>query len=172
MRVKSTISALALAALVACTSGETNQLPGPRVTDAQSDLREHVAGLTSFQPAEGAFAGAAILCVGPGDHRAVESQHATDVGCSSESQEPLSRQAAAGFSTGDPLTSDCTDSPLHSEAELVSSHSNGVGTPVAIAIVPTDLRPPVDRGSLVRPRARAPDATAAYRAVRTTVLII
>ena len=118
------------------------------------------------------FAGAVVLCVGPNDHRAIESQHTLDAGCRSELSGVPSLQDVPGLSATDPLSSDCVDSPLHSEAELISSKTQGGDAPPAVAIVPTGLRPCVGRISHVRPRARAPDETAAHRAVRTTVLII
>jgi hypothetical protein len=118
------------------------------------------------------FAGAAVLCVGPNDHRAVESQHTLDARCPSESSTPPGLRELPGLSTADRLSSDCTDSPLHSEAELVSSKSHDTDPPAQVAVVQTDLPLSVTAFSHVRPRARAPAETAAFRAVRTTVLIV
>lgn len=122
--------------------------------------------------ADAGFAGAVVLCVGPNDHRAVESQHTLDARCPSESSTSRSLRDFPGLSTADRLSSDCTDSPLHSEAELVSSKTQSADAPPAVAVIPTDLRPVVGRIPHVRPRARAPAETAACRAVRTTVLIV
>ena len=118
------------------------------------------------------FAGGAVLCIGADDHRAVESEVSANLGCASTSAGASTEGEVAGLSAAAPLSADCVDRPLHSEAELVSSQPHGVNAPPAAAIFPTTTLPSVESASCVRPRARAPSQTAAYRAVRTTVLIV
>lgn len=118
------------------------------------------------------FAGAAILCIGSDDHRAVESQHAGDRGCPSKSSGPSSTREVAGLSLADPLANDCVDQPLHSDAELVSSQPQSADSPPAVGVALAPVRASIEPIPNFRPRARAPDETAAYRAIRSTVLIV
>lgn len=119
--------------------------------------------------ADVAYAGAAVLCVGADDHRAIESEHVSEAGCeASEESAPL---GARVMETA-PSPGDCSDSPLHSEAELVSSHrSTADFAPAVIVLAPFESIV-VTSNTLVRPRARAPAEPKALRAHRTTVLNI
>jgi len=119
--------------------------------------------------ADVAFAGGAVLCVGPDEHRAVESQYLADSGCLSEE---LGSPYGAELSAEASDSEDCTDSPLHSEAELASSAEplpDVQDTPAAFATPP--IGEVVDAIRL-RARARAPAISPGLRAHRTVVLII
>jgi hypothetical protein len=119
--------------------------------------------------ADVAYAGAAVLCVGPDDHRAIESEHIVETGCqASKKSAPL----GAGITNRIPSSGDCSDSPLHSEAELVSSFDRSPGTTPAVAALVPSASPAATSTTLVLARARAPAETTALRAHRTTVLII
>lgn len=119
--------------------------------------------------ADVAFAGGAVLCVGPDEHRAIESQYLADSGCLSEELEsPHGAELSAGTSDSE----ECTDSPLHSEAELASSAEplpDLEGAPAAFATPPIGA---VVDAIRLRARARAPDVSPALRAHRTVVLLI
>jgi len=67
--------------------------------------------------ADVAFAGGAVLCVGANDHLAVEMQHGASVDCQAEE---LAAEATLAETYVDSSSEDCTDRPLHSEAEFVS----------------------------------------------------
>ena len=66
--------------------------------------------------ADVAFAGGAILCVGSNDHLAIEAQHAVSGDC-----ETIEQTSEVGFTDAKSGAEDCSDSPLHVEAELVST---------------------------------------------------
>lgn len=119
--------------------------------------------------ADVAFAGGAVLCVGPDDHRAIESQYVADSGCVSD--QPVStRGTDLSANTSD--AGECTDSPLHSEAELTSSAesvSDAESSPVAFS-TPSML---ADVAAVrLRACARAPTGSPGLRHHRTIVLII
>jgi hypothetical protein len=118
------------------------------------------------------FAGGAVLCVGTGDHRAVESAVAASLGCPATASGDALPHEAGAFSTADRLSDKCVDRPLHSDAELVSSQPESADSPPIVGIVAPVVPPATRRISTIRPGARAPDETAASRAVRTTVLIL
>lgn len=115
-----------------------------------------------------AFAGGAILCVGPNDHRAIESEHLAEAGCQTTSAASSSSLAL----TEGAAAEDCTDSPLHSEAEFVSSADQNpdVQPTAAASVLPSC--PSLAAIDTVRPRARAPDESSSLRAHRTIVLVI
>lgn len=117
--------------------------------------------------ADVAYAGAAILCVGPNEHRAIETEHPLAQGCPSQ---PTSD--AAGFSNAS-STGDCIDSPLHSEAELVSSSTDtcdGVSSAATLSVALEAERLALAR--LPRAQARDPDLPPELRAHRGTVLLL
>ena len=116
-----------------------------------------------------AYAGGAILCVGPDDHRAIESEHLAEAGC--QSTNPTS--PVPGFSvTEAEAPEDCTDSPLHSEAELVTSTDPDYDVQPTVAASALPSSPSLATNDIVRPRARAPDESSSLRAHRTIVLLI
>lgn len=116
-----------------------------------------------------AYAGAAVLCVGPDDHRAVESEHSAEAGCESAGATAPAAPSLAGQSAA---SEDCTDSPLHSEAELVSSAypDADLSPPLAACVVTSGSSH--ESNDAVRPRARVPSDTSALRAHRTVVLLV
>jgi hypothetical protein len=119
------------------------------------------------------FAGGAVLCVGSDEHRAVESEIAAELGCPVGAPGASRPNGVEALPTTDPLSSgECVDRPLHSEAELVSSHAQDVDPSPVVGVRPLAMAPATRAGPTRRPRARAPRETAAYRAVRTTVLIL
>lgn len=121
--------------------------------------------------ADVAYAGASVLCVGADEHRTIESEHLAEVGCQASENFV---QSETEFAERSPLTgsSDCTDSPLHSEAELVSSFDRMPDTASADLVFATPTSLSATSTTLIRPRARAPAEPLALRAHRTTVLII
>ena len=116
-----------------------------------------------------AYAGAAVLCVGPDDHRAVESKHAVEAGCQKfDESAPLGVDVTGRARP----SSECSDRPLHSEAELRSSHPSPTDPPsFVLAFAPAETLAD-SSNTLIRARARAPADSTALRAHRTTVLII
>ena len=78
----------------------------------------------------------------------------------------------AGVSPADPLTNDCVDQLLHSDAELVSSQLQSADLPPAVGVALVSVRASIEPIPNFRPRARVPDNAAAYRAIRSTVLIV
>ena len=120
--------------------------------------------------ADVAFAGGAILCVGPDDHRAIESEHLAETGCQSTSS--ASPGAAEFAVVGTAAPDDCTDSPLHSEAELVTSTDPDHDVQPTLIASALPSTPSLATNDVVRPRARAPDESSSLRAHRTIVLLI
>lgn len=119
--------------------------------------------------ADVAFAGGAVLCVGPDEHRAIESQYLADSGCLSEE---LGSSHAPELSAEASDSEDCTDSPLHSEPEMASSAEpmpDVEETPAAFSTPPVGA---VVDAIRLRARARAPTVSPALRAHRTVVLTI
>lgn len=117
---------------------------------------------------DAAYAGGAVLCVGPDDHREVESEHVADLGCQTAAQQEPEQ---VGPGTGESPSETCVDSPLHSDAEIVSQIDDGSDLGIAGAIVhPSEgvRKNTAPLASLVR----APDVLPALRAHRTTVLVI
>jgi len=115
-----------------------------------------------------AYAGGAILCVGPDDHRAIESEHLAEAGCQNGSAASSPNLAVMEGAASE----DCTDSPLHTEAELVTSSDPDPDfqpTVVASSVASSLSLATID---VVRPRARAPDESTSLRAHRTVVLLI
>ena len=72
--------------------------------------------------ADVAFAGGAVLCVGANDHLAVEMQHGASGDCQAENLAAEATLAETYVSEvyADSSSKDCTDRPLHGEAEFVS----------------------------------------------------
>lgn len=115
-----------------------------------------------------AYAGEAILCVGPDDHRAIESEHLVEVGCENGTTASLpSLSVMAGAAS-----ENCTDIPLRTDAELfTSSDPSPDFQPLVVAssFASTLFLP---TRNVVRPRARAPAESTSIRAHRTVVLLI
>lgn len=118
------------------------------------------------------FAGAAVLCIGPDDHRAVEAEHAVDVACASAPATPAAAGGDSLFQAIDPLAGHCSDSPLHSEAEFVSTQRLDVEAPGGETVTSWGSQVHLSRVPIAGAPARAPDETAALRSLRTTVLLI
>ncbi len=79
--------------------------------------------------ADVAFAGGAVFCVGPNDHSAVELGHLAP-GC--ETIEVAQAQQPNAGLANESCTS-CTDSPLHTEAEIASERMAwDAGTAMAV----------------------------------------
>jgi len=117
--------------------------------------------------ADVAYAGGAILCVGPDDHRAIESEHLAEACQTGNAASSPSLAVAKGVAS-----EDCTDSPLHTEAELVtSSDPDPDAQPTFVASAPSS-RSSLATSDVFRPRARAPDESTSLRAHRTIVLLI
>lgn len=118
--------------------------------------------------ADAAFAGGVVLCVGPDDHRALESERSVDFGC-----EALAPSANAQRAELQALPGDCDDSPVHSDAEMVSKEQESSGsTPGQISLLVS-----LDFRTSLAPRAGLTLATASgrapeLRALRTTVLLL
>ncbi len=114
-----------------------------------------------------AFAGGAILCVGPNDHRAVEIRHlAPDC-------EPAVNLAtsAVGIDSQDGECAGCTDSPLHSEAELGTERIEWDPTPPAVLAGSFSAQYPPAL-FLERTPATRLDLSTTMRAHRSIVLLI
>ena len=118
--------------------------------------------------ADVAFAGGAILCVGPDDHRAIESEHLAEAGCQTSAVELPSSLAI----TEGAAPEDCTDSPLHTEAELVASKDSYPDVQPAAVVPALPSCSSLAAVDVVRPQARAPDESSSLRAHRTIVLLI
>lgn len=115
-----------------------------------------------------AFAGDVILCVGPNDHVAVETEHLSNSGCQRAGNTSPSDDPGASTAAGD-----CDDRPLHVEAEMASSSNDGSDTRAKTIAFAGVVRP--DRliaAPHVRQRARAPDLPPGIHAHRTIVLLI
>ena len=116
-----------------------------------------------------AFAGGAILCVGPDDHRAIESEHLAEAGCQTPSAPSPSGPSLTGPGAA---AEDCTDSPLHSEAELVTSSDPTDQVQPSLVASAARLGFATASTSHFRPLARAPAEASSLRAHRTIVLLI
>ncbi|MBW2270721.1 MAG: hypothetical protein JRH16_19320 [Deltaproteobacteria bacterium] len=115
-----------------------------------------------------AFAGGVVICVGPDDHRALESEHISRLGCEASSLLGEAGHAAADFSPRD-----CSDSPVHSEAEMVSREEDPAAFVVwRVALpIPLELDAPL-AGTTLGVLARAPALAPGLLAHRTTVLLL
>lgn len=113
--------------------------------------------------ADVAFAGGVVLCVGPNDHREFEQSHLAGASCEAVT--------ASDGSTG--LPSDCSDSELHSDAEIASANQDdSVPAPVFVALPSVFQAAVPTRTASSLPFARAPDLAPALLGHRTTVLLL
>lgn len=119
-----------------------------------------------------AFAGGAILCVGPDDHRAIESQHISDVGCQTPATPESAQPDKLAYSGASPAQSGCADSPLHEDAELVSQadDASNIAPALFTSGFPSELTARTPQ--VVASGVHVPGLSAALRAHRTTVLLI
>ena len=119
--------------------------------------------------ADVAFAGGAVLCVGPDDHAAIE------VGHLSPDCEPL-RPSGLHTGIGDAYSTsgdcaECTDIPLHSEAEMASEPLSW--NPDVAAILPDVRRPdPLRYHEGEAPTVPSGGLSPTLRAHRSIVLLI
>ncbi len=121
--------------------------------------------------ADVAFAGGAVLCVGSDDHRAVESQYLADLGCHGENpSQPDS--TAPSVSDAVEQSGDCTDSPLHSEAEFFAASDRAPDAPAGLVHAAFDQHLASADAARLRPSARTASESSTLRAHRTVVLII
>lgn len=114
--------------------------------------------------ADAAFAGGVVLCVGPNDHRALETGHLG--GC--EVSTPKRDLAQL-----DTLPSDCSDSAVHSDPELVNENEDA--SKVAAPLLALFSSPPADRflaGSEHRGHRRSPGLPPGLSLHRSTVLLL
>lgn len=117
---------------------------------------------------DAAYAGGAVLCVGSDDHRQVESEHVADLGCQTATQQ---QPGEVGPGTSESSPESCVDSPLHSDAEIVSQIDDGSDLGIAGTIVHPSEGVRKNTAPLAS-LARAPDVLPSLRAHRTTVLVI
>lgn len=119
--------------------------------------------------ADVAFAGGAVFCVGPDDHRAIEFQSAATAGCPQADAD-----TSFGHTISDAGSGDCSDSPLHPDAELAPKPDNGSDlAPIFGALPSTNHRisnVTTERG--ICPLNRATGLPPGLRAHRTIVLIL
>ena len=117
--------------------------------------------------ADVASAGGAVLCVGPNDRAEIE------VGHLASNCEPFQDTNATGsdpaFAIGD--STDCTDIPLHSDAEKASEDLSWDPDPPSALGFYLGSQPPFTRGSELY-IGQGTDLTPTMRAHRSIVLII
>ena len=114
-----------------------------------------------------AFAGEAVLCVGPNDHAAIEVGHlARD--CASF-QEANVGGSGPELAIGD--STDCTDIPLHTEAEMASEDLSWDPNPPSALAFCAGSGAPLTLGSELCV-GQGSDLTPTMRAHRSIVLII
>ena len=119
--------------------------------------------------ADVAFAGGAVLCVGSNDHLAIEAQHAVAGDCETIEQTSEVRFTGNAQSGAE----DCTDSPLHVEAELVSTSEEASDlNPNSLAAFGNPSKADLTQLHAGYVRQRAADLTPDLRLHRTTVLIL
>jgi hypothetical protein len=127
--------------------------------------------------ADVALAGGGVLCVGPDDHQEIEFGHfGSDCG-SLKGAELMERSAEFAFGVRPALEigaedcADCTDRPLHGEAEFVSPDVSWDPTSLAGLMIRIQTAPvPLRFGGQLLERRIGLTPTA--RALRTTILII
>lgn len=114
--------------------------------------------------ADAAFAGGAVFCVGTDGHRALETEHLADAGCEIREigEEP----------TLDSLPGDCTDSPVHPEADMAPGNQDPKPPLTLLALPGSFVVAPPCRAPVVRPHPRAPLSPQGLIAQRTTVLLL
>lgn len=113
---------------------------------------------------DAALAGGMVFCVGPDDHRAVEMEHVAASGC--ESSKPTSEGASL-----EAAPEDCSDSPLHPEADIAAGNQDRSDLSLTLLLLPSPF--PVTRAldrRVMRAHSRAPDFAPSVLAQRTTVL--
>jgi len=118
--------------------------------------------------ADVAFAGGAVLCVGPNDHSAIEVGHlAADC-------ETLAEVGALASMDefGPGSCNGCIDSPLHAEPEIASKRiSSNIDAPALLAPRVLSVQPAI-QGRTERLGHNRLDLSMTVRAHRSTVLLI
>ena len=118
--------------------------------------------------ADVAFAGGAILCVGSNDHIAIEAQRGVAGDC-----QTVEQTSEVGFTDAQSNPEDCSDSPLHAEAELVSTSDEGSAlNPDLVAALGNSFESDLTQLHAGYLRQRAADLPPDLRAHRTTVLLL
>lgn len=126
----------------------------------------HILFLTALLHlfADVAFAGGVVLCVGPNDHREFEQSHLAGASCEA---------VTASDDSASSLPNDCSDSELHSDAEIASASENDSIPAPALVALPSPFQAAVPpRATSWLPFARAPDLAPALLRHRTTVLLL
>jgi len=114
-----------------------------------------------------AVTGGAVLCVAPSDHTAVEIGHLAQ-GC----ETLYGAMASPGTVFESDACADCTDSPLHAEAEMASRRISGeFDAPPALAACVIPI-PPLGAGHIGRPVQNRLEISTTIRAHRSIVLLI
>lgn len=115
--------------------------------------------------ADMASAGGMVFCVGPDDHRALETEHLAGAGCELPS---------AGETTSlNALASDCTDSPLHPDADIAAGSQPPARFSLALLALPSRFATHAPLSApAIRTHQRAPDLNAGLSRRRTTVLLL
>lgn len=116
-----------------------------------------------------AFAGGAVFCVGPNNHAAIEIEvghFARDCG---PFQDAKVKGSDPELAIGD--STDCTDIPLHSEAEMVCEDLSWDPNPPSALAFSSGSGPPLRPGSELCV-GQGTDLTPTMRAHRSIVLII
>jgi len=113
--------------------------------------------------ADVAFAGGAMLCIGPNDHRAIEVGHLTQ---NCESLQETWTTQNSGLAGGA-----CTDSPLHTEPEMSSKRTSwdAPASTSLVSLVGGSVPPTVD---IWHPIRQSSGLSKTIRAHRSIVLII
>ena len=118
--------------------------------------------------ADVAFAGGAILCVGSNDHLAIEAQHGVAGDC-----QTIEQTSEVGFTDAQAGDEDCSDSPLHAEAELLSSSDEASAlNPNLVAALDNPFEYDLTQLHVGYLGQRAADLPPDLRAHRTTVLLL
>jgi len=118
--------------------------------------------------ADVAFAGGAVLCVGSNDHFAIESLSGVPGDC-----QTVEQTAESGFTNAGSGSEDCSDSPLHVEAELVSTWGQASYLDPNLVPVPGDpFEFDLTRVHASNLRNAAVELPPDLRALRTIVLLI
>lgn len=115
-----------------------------------------------------AYAGGAVLCIGPNDHREVESEHVADLGCRTAAPQ---QTAAIERGASEPSSEACIDSPLHSDEEILSQIDDGADL-FMVGVIAHPREALGKTGSARASSGHAPSVLPALRAHRTTVLVI
>jgi len=132
--------------------------------------KNHILLLTALFHlfADVALAGGAVLCIGPNDHAAIE------MGIPAQGCEALDEARALGAEAelSPDACTNCTDTPLHAEAELASKRISGDFDAPPALVAPGLPTPPLDVHGIERLVHIRLDISTTIRAHRSTVLLI